>query len=396
MIEQKIRLFLEKFAKGTITTAEKEEFMELISTLDLEEYEQIIESYQRILKDSPVTPIPDSSLLAKIGERIERHEQGETIITRLFPWKKIAAVASVLLFISVGGYILWHQSISGQQTVHNQVQHNDIAPGGNKAVLTLANGKEIILTDAKNETLASQSGININKTNNGQVVYKKIATPVQNPELITYNSIATPRGGQYRLTLADGTNVWLNAASSIKYPVVFSGKERRVEITGEVYFEVGHDATKPFRVVSNGQVVEVLGTHFNINAYRDENVVKTTLLEGKVKVSSTVGAKILKPGEQAQLEKGNILVADVDINEVIAWKNGLFDFQDASIETVMRQLSRWYDVDVEYRGKIPETLFTGKLHRAVNASQVIDILSYFKIHFKIENEGIKKKIIVMP
>lgn len=395
MIQQKIILYLEKFAKGTITPAEQEEFMELISTIDLEEYEQIIESYPGILKNYPVSHIPNSELLAKIGDRINQHEQGKTIIRRLFPWKKMTAVASILLFISVGGYVLWHKSTPDRQIVQHQTHYDDIAPGGNKAILTLANGKQVVLTDAKNETIAKQSGVSVNKTNNGHVIYTKIATAAQNPQP-TFNSIETPRGGQYRLTLADGTNVWLNAASSIKYPVVFAGNERRVEVTGEVYFEVAHNTAKPFRVICKDQVVEVLGTHFNINAYNDENAVKTTLLEGRVKVSSKAEAKILKPGEQAQFEKGNILIADVNVEQVIAWKNGLFDFKDANIETVMRQLSRWYDVDVEYRGKISEALFTGKLHRAVNVSQVIDILSYFNVHFKIENEGIKKKIIVMP
>jgi len=396
MIPQKITSFLEKFAKGTITAAEQEEFMELISTVGLEEYEQIIDSYQEILKHYPVSDITNPDLLAKIESRIHKHEKRNTIVALFSTWGKIAAAASILLFLSVSGYFLWHKQAPGKQIAHNQPRHYDIAPGGNKAILTLANGKQIALTDAKNGTLAKQGAITINKTSNGQIIYTAAATIAQTPQLIAYNTITTPRGGQYQLTLADGTKVWLNAASSIKYPTAFTGNERRVEITGEAYFEVVHNAAKPFRVICNGQTVEDIGTHFNINAYSDEKAVKTTLLEGSVKVSSTGEDKILKPGEQSQLESGNIHVANANVDEVVAWKNGLFDFTDANVADVMRQLARWYDVDVEYQGKIPETLFTGKLHRNVNASQILDILSYFKVQFKIENEGAKKKIIVMP
>ncbi|SDS33672.1 FecR family protein [Mucilaginibacter mallensis] len=396
MIQQEIILFLEKFANGTITVAEQEEFMELISTLDLKEYEQILESYQGILKHYPVNSITDADLLAKIENRIDKYEKPNTIVTLFSTWGKIAAAASILLFISIGGYFLWHKQAPGKQIVHNQPLHNDIAPGGNKAILILASGKQIVLTGAKNGTLAKQGAITISKTSNGQVVYTDASTAAQNTAFISYNSIETPRGGQYHLTLADGTNVWLNAASSIKYPTAFTGNERRVEITGEAYFEVKHDAAKPFRVICNGQIVEDLGTHFNINAYSDESAVKTTLLEGSVAVTSVGKNKILKPGEQAQLENGDIHLANVDVDEMVAWKNGLFDFKDANIGIVMRQLARWYDVDVEYEGKIPDILFTGKLHRDINAAQILDMLSYFKVHFKIENEGVKKKIIVMP
>jgi len=317
----------------------------------------------------------------------------QTAVRRLTSWPRIAASAAIILLTGAGLFYYKNRPVANQQS---SLVKQDIKPGGNKAYLTLANGKKIALIEAQNGALAKQGTITINKTLDGQVVYTAAATAAQNSELVTYNAIETPRGGQYRLTLADGTKVWLNAASSIKYPVAFAGNERKVEITGNVYFEVEHNAAKPFRVVCNGQIVEDLGTHFNINAYSDENAVKTTLLEGSVKVSSAGEAKILKPGEQAQLVRGNILVAQVNVDEVVAWKNGLFDFKDADIETVMRQLSRWYDVDIEYRGKISEALFTGKLYREVNVSQVLDMLSYFKVHFKIENNGVQKKIIVMP
>jgi len=329
----------------------------------------------------------EAELLYRINTGIG---QKPVIVIRL--WPRIAVAASILLFLSIGGYFLLPKQAPRKQIVHNQPLRNDIAPGGSKAILTLANGKQIVLNNAQNGALAQQGAITISKTQSGQIVYTAGAPTTQNPQLITYNSIETPRGGQYHLTLSDGTNVWLNAASSIKYPVVFAGNERRVEITGEAYFEVEHIAAKPFRVVCNGQTVEDLGTHFNINAYSDEKAVKTTLLEGSVRVSSAGRNQMLKPGEQSLLENGNIRIADVDVNEVIAWKNGFFQFKDDNISDIMRQLGRWYDVSIKYEGNVPEREFSGEIPRNVNVSQVLDILSFEKIHFKIEG----KTIIVTP
>jgi ferric-dicitrate binding protein FerR (iron transport regulator) len=302
-------------------------------------------------------------------------------------WFRIAAAASIILCVSIGGYFLIHKNKPTQQTA----QTHDIAPGGNRAILTLSNGRTIDLSAAKNGKLANQGSMVISKNANGQIVYadSEDNSPSQNNG---FNIAATPRGGQYQLVLADGTKVWLNAASSIKYPVVFNGNERRVELTGEAYFEVAHNKEKPFRVISNGQQVEVLGTQFNINAYGDENAVKTTLLEGSVKVSSAGKDKILKPGEQAQLEGGNIRVAEVDVDEVMAWKNGFFYFKDANIQGVMKELARWYDVEVKYDGVLPSRAFSGEIPRNVNASQILDILTFKKIHYQIDG----KTIIIKP
>ncbi|MDN5284260.1 MAG: fec operon regulator FecR [Mucilaginibacter sp.] len=306
-------------------------------------------------------------------------------------WPRIVAAASILLFLAIGSYFIWNTHTRQQFA---QKQKYDIAPGGNKATLMLANGTQIILTDVKNGKLAQQGNTTISKTVGGGVVYDASVTKARNqPTETAYNVMTTPRGGQYHLTLADGTNVWLNTASSIKYPTTFTGKERKVEITGEVYFEVAHNAAMPFRVSSKGQIVEVLGTHFNINAYDDEPLMKTTLLEGSVKVSRNGAQALLKPGEQAQTGHDKIsIVDDADTEEAIAWHKGLFKFNDADIQTVMRQLSRWYDVDVSYEGKIPDRRFSGKIYQNVSALKVSDILSYKKIHFKIEG----KKIIVIP
>jgi len=307
--------------------------------------------------------------------------------------RAFAIAASLLVFVTVGVLIFMHrQSPKLQFLAFAKPVKHDIAPGGNKAILTLANGNTLVLTDAKNGKLANQSGVVISKTADGQIEY---ASSGQNALLNTlvYNIATTPKGGQYQFILSDGTKVWLNSASSIKYPVSFIGNERRVELTGEAYFEVAHNAAKPFRVVSNGQTVEVLGTHFNINAYADENAVKTTLLQGSVKVSSAGSSSIIKPGEQAQFNNGKInVVRGIDLDAAVAWKNGLFYFEDSNIQEVMRQFARWYDVDVKYEGELPLRHFSGEISRNINATQMLDILSFKKIHYKLQG----KTIIVMP
>ncbi len=307
--------------------------------------------------------------------------------------RAFAIAATLLVFVTAGVLIFMHRQSPKLQffTFAKPVKH-DIAPGGNKAILTLANGNTLVLTDAKNGKLASQGGVVISKTADGQIKY---AGSDQNAlsNTLVYNIATTPKGGQYQFILSDGTKVWLNSASSIKYPVSFIGNERRVELTGEAYFEVAHNAAKPFRVVSNGQTVEVLGTHFNINAYADENAVKTTLLQGSVKVSSAGSSSVIKPGEQAQFNNGKInVVSGVDLDAAVAWKNGLFYFEDSNIQEVMRQFARWYDVDVKYEGELPLRHFSGEISRNINATQMLDILSFKKIHYKLQG----KTIIVMP
>jgi transmembrane sensor len=321
--------------------------------------------------------------------------------TRIRLWTRIASAASVLLFLSIGGYFLLHKQTTPQITRY--VIH-DVAPGGNKAMLTLANGKTIVLTDAKNGMLAEQGSIAINKTTDGEVVYRagQGSSAKESAKLsVTYNTLSTPRGGQYNLTLSDGTKVWLNAASSITFPTAFAGNERKVEITGEAYFEVMHNAAKPFRVTTLGQTVEVLGTHFNINGYSDEGMIRTTLLEGSVRIRTRSQNAMLKPGQQAQTIMGGsntpiAVINDADTDEAVAWHLGLFKFHSANIQTVMRQLCRWYNVEVKYEGKIPDREFSGEITRNVNASQVFEILSYFKVHFRIEQGATEKTIIVTP
>ncbi|WP_448700662.1 FecR family protein [Mucilaginibacter sp. AW1-3] len=309
-------------------------------------------------------------------------------------WPRIAVAASLLFALStIAYYALQHKTTVQSHFVARHLPPHDIAPGGNKAVLTLSSGKQINLSNAQNGQLAKEANVVISKTADGKLVYK---TARQNNPVTenAYNTLKTPRGGKYDLTLADGTRVWLNAASSITYPSVFNGREREVTITGEAYFEVAHNVAKPFRVRVAGQIIEDLGTHFNINAYADEPVIKATLLEGSIRVSNATGNITLQPGQQAVVQSNQTIVLDpdADTEEAIAWHQGLFKFQDASIQTVMRQLSRWYDVDVSYEGNIPQRQFSGKIYRNTSALKVSDILSYKQIHFRLEG----RKIIVMP
>lgn len=313
-------------------------------------------------------------------------------ISRSQLWAKIAVAAVLIMAI---GIYWW----SGIRETNKMAMKNipstliaDLPPGGNKAILTLGDGSNIILDSAGNGNLASQGNTSITKSGKGELVYKSNNKAT---EAIVYNTVTTPKGGQYHIVLPDGSKVWLNAASSLRFPTAFIGKERRVEITGEVYFEVAHNAKMPFIVKANDTEVAVLGTHFNVMAYADEKVMKTTLLEGSVKVSRSGKSAMLAPGQQARLTNSseNIRVLDdVDTDKEMAWKTGYFQFEDENLESIMRQVSRWYDVDIAYEGSASREHFTGRLPRNANVSKVLKILSLSGVKFRIEG----KSIIVTP
>jgi ferric-dicitrate binding protein FerR (iron transport regulator) len=309
-------------------------------------------------------------------------------------WRKAAAVA--LIMVSLGVYFILPSKPAKQGIVKTTptktLLTGDIAPGGNKAVLILADGSAIILDSAVNGTISQQGNISVQKLENGLLIYTINGQQVTEKDEAFYNIISTPRGGQYQVTLADGTRVWLNAASSIRFPVLFTGKERKVEITGEAYFEVTKNSRMPFKVKATTSEIEVLGTHFNVNAYDDEAAVKTTLLEGLVKVSAgNQSVKYLQPGQQSAIKEGRIsVVNNADIEEVMAWKNGRFQFKSADLRSILRQISRWYDVDVVYKGNV-NLHFTGQLTRNDNVSKVFEKLALTgEVHFRIDG----KKIIV--
>jgi len=290
---------------------------------------------------------------------------------------KYSAAAAVLLLLGLGSYHVFYKIPVKKQIVKNETY--DPQPVSNKAILTLADGKKIILTGAQNGKLADEGSVTIKKTKNGQLVYHEGTTP--SAPTTAYNFIEIPRGGQYQLTLADGTRVWLNAASTLRYPTSFSGHERRVELTGEGYFEVVHHSKLPFRVVTKGQIVEDIGTHFNINAYADEQSIKTTLVEGAVKVSASGGlsgsrnATILKPGQQSLLKGSQIDIRKVDIDNTIAWKNGQFNFNNDNLGSIMRQISRWYNMEVVFENEqSKEKVLSGIITRSVSISELLNML----------------------
>lgn len=328
-----------------------------------------------------------------ILSHIFNHETKVVKQTRIrwLKWVKAAAAALILFFIGI--HVLTRNKPDVSPFISKTKTHKqDVLPGGNNATLTLSNGSRIVLNSAKNGVLAQQGNANVVKLTDGKIAYNAAITGATN---IEYNTMTTPRGGEYDLTLSDGTRVWLNAASSITYPTVFSGKERKVNITGEAYFEVAKNKNMPFTVNVNGREdVQVLGTHFNIMAYQDEALIKTTLLEGSVKIVKDKATEFLKPGQQAQLTFNGELsvIDDADINAAVAWKNGQTLFVNEDIRSIMRQVSRWYNIDVEYKGEMPTRLFTGGISRESNLSELLKVLELSKIHFRIEDS----KIIVTP
>lgn len=302
-------------------------------------------------------------------------------------WPGRVAAAAVLILLLGGGYLLWTNGKKAQLPTATKPRTQDIAPGRTGAILTLANGKQVVLDSAVNGTLANEGGSRIEKAA-GTLSYHNETGALP----AVYNTMTTPRGRQYLLQLADGSKVWLNAESSIRFPTVFNGSERRVEITGEAYFEVAKDPARKFMVTGNGVTTEVLGTHFNVNAYHDEEAVKVTLLEGAVKVHEGSNSNALKPGQQASIKNGITIDEHADTESALAWKNGQFRFNGVTMETIMRQAARWYDIDVVFEGKIPGP-FVADISRDVPISSMLHLLELTdRAHFIIEG----KKVIVRP
>jgi transmembrane sensor len=373
-----IQLLIDKYLSGTATPEERntvEQWYERVDGAEGNFTENRLHDLKNDMRDAIFSQLPV-----------------QTVTRSLFSYVKWVAAAVLIAGFGVGLY--YYKTTPPAQTETAKIIANDIAPGGNKATLTLSDGTVVALHDAAHGKVASQGNAVVRKSEDGLVTYNAEKSAAGNT--VAYNTITTPRGGKYSVVLSDGTRVWLNAATSIKYPAAFSGGERKVELSGEAYFEVAKNAAMPFRVVSNSQVIEVLGTHFNINAYPEEGLSSSTLLEGSIKVSSAAQNVTLKPGQQAVTARTSsaeqaIQINDhVNIEEVIAWKNDMFQFEYADIKTVMNQIGRWYDVDIVYEGKIPSDHYKGKVSRDANVSQVLNILKASGINFKIEG----KKIIV--
>jgi len=306
--------------------------------------------------------------------------------------RRYSVAAAIIGLLSVGVFLLYRHSNRKEATIAfvNQFK-NDVAPGGNHATLTLANGAKIILDSLGKGSLMNQGSAQVIKVNAGSLAYKAVGDEHTGP---SYNTIATPAGGQYQVTLADGTQVWLNALSSIRFPTSFIGDARSVVLTGEAYFAVAKDKKKPFHVQVNGVDVQVLGTEFNINAYSDEPCTKTTLIQGSLQLAKANKTLLLKPGEGGQTNdaSGFLLDKNVNIEQTLAWKNGYFSFDGANIRTIMRQIARWYNVEVHYQGDPGDGLFDGQIGRDLNLSEVLTGLSSSNVHFKIEG----KVLTVLP
>jgi len=334
--QERIYILIKRYRENTATAAERDE---------------LLKWYRENAYQDAEFPENEEAVGEAMLARLNRETKPLKIKVNYFKW---VAAASVVLILGIAGVFV--SKITGNKATTQQLAKNDIPPGGNKAILTLANGKKISLTDAGNGQIANQNGIKVTKAANGQLVYTIIDRSGNLPEAAgsnqintsDFNTIETPKGGQYQVVLPDGSKVWLNAYTSLKFPVSFNNqKERRVELSGEAYFEVSHNKELPFRVVTNRQTVEVLGTHFDVNAYTDDAVTKTTLLQGSVRVTAAGNKVILIPGQQAKLTN-TLDVSEANTTEAIAWKNGYFNFDDEKLENIMRSVSRWYNVDVVF------------------------------------------------
>jgi ferric-dicitrate binding protein FerR (iron transport regulator) len=385
-----------QYLDDTCTPEELAEFWRLIG--DLKEESPMQEALQHLWQQSKAgndTPaIGWDQVLQKIYDKASpaQEEQTPIIPLRKRPVIRWAAAAALVLSLGAGGYWFFSRTSGSTKVVTTKTVQDIQAPQTNRATITLANGKTIYLDSAANGSLATQHNVQLVKLADGQIAYKGAAH-----ELV-YNTLTNPRGSKViDMTLSDGSRIWLNAGSSITYPVTFVGNERNVAINGEVYFEVapltpkGGQKKVPFVVNilptgRSGGRVEVLGTHFNINAYDDEPDVKVTLLEGAVNVGNNMGLVNIKPGEQATIST-NLLPhtsGNINLEQVMAWKNGLFSFTGADLTTVMRQLARWYDIQVKYEGQIPARKFSGEITHDLTLSQLMNGLQSLGIQFRIE------------
>lgn len=314
-------------------------------------------------------------------------------------WRWLRVAASLVL-VATAACFLWSNPFAGNHASSSLAKSDTIKSTPHEATktyLTLQNGTRVILSEANAGKLTEEMGITVSKAKDGLLVYT-INTPDVNAggtdTTTVFNTITTPRGEQYQLILQDGTKVWLNAATSLKFPVAFKGRQRTVELSGEAYFEVARNKKKPFLVSAHGTTVQVLGTHFNVNAYKDDSGVITTLLEGSVRVARGKSNTLIAPGQQALAAENqtNIIVKSADIEETMAWKNGFFTFHNTPITEIMKTLARWYDIEVEYQGKVSDKQFGGTIARNMDVTEILNNMQLTgAIHYKIQG----RRVIIM-
>lgn len=399
MPSQRLQELFSLYYNGIATNAELEELKQLIrQTGDASLIDMLNEEWEALKNPDQQFQSPNIQLLKSILTKSGVENAPMPVISktpvRSFTKKYISYAAAVLFLLAGAGVYTWLPEKPVQPATEvvkkTELPKDDALPGTNKATLTLGDGSVIELDSTDQKIISTKEGATISVAGE-KLVY--VAT--NSDSKIIYNTMKTPRGGQYKLTLSDGTNVWLNAASSITYPTVFNGEQRNVSITGEAYFEVAKNPQKPFVVKINDNAgIRVLGTHFNVNAYTDEPQVNTTLLEGKVMVNAGTKSQQLDPGQQSQLSRnGNLkLLRNADLQQAVAWKDGIFNFRHTKLEVLMRQLSRWYDVEVEYPNGVPDLEFGGKVQRTLPLSKLLEGLGEMDVKFRIE-EG--RRLIVL-
>ncbi len=359
------------------------------------------EAYQHVVLNQ-MDRYDEEQALAKIMRQAKFSPYATADQTPGPHWRRMAVAAAIAVLLAGVLFTLLFTSPQPEVTKEKVARNeNDISPGGNKAILTLGNGSTIILDSLQTGQMTHLGNSRLTKVDSGLLVYRP---STDNKQKIQYNTLTTPRGGQFQLVLPDGTKVWLNAASSIRFPNVFAGKARVVEVTGEAYFEVAPVADMPFKVKTGHTEINVLGTHFNVSAYKDEAAIKVTLLEGAVKVSQLAAhhSQLVHPGEQVQVDQSGAikLIKNADISRAIAWKEGRFEFH-GNIREIMKKIARWYDVEVTYEGNVTEEAFGGVISKYKKVSKVLKMLELTgSIHFSIEQGDAsgeyQGKIIVKP
>ncbi len=402
MNQQRVQYLVEQFIINQLTVEEQQEFHSLLHSP--EHYPGVVTAFETRSGEVYASKETDETVMhllhrAPMADRpaiVEEAPVHHISFMRRWGW----AAAAVLILLSAGMYFWSSNILVNRRSQLSQVQQQkDVAPGRDGAVLTLADGSKIVLDSLGNGTIANQNGTDV-VLNNGQLKYESGSEKTNAAQ--QWNTMHTPKGRQFNVTLPDGTRVWLNAASSLTYPTAFTGNERNVQLTGEAYFEVAKNKAMPFKVLVNSKAaIEVLGTHFNINGYTDEDAIRTTLLEGSVKIVngqwSMANGKtaVLKPGEQAEVRANSPLTIDhsPDLDKVMAWRNGAFNFEGASLQEVMRQLARWYDIEVVYEKGIPEISFVGEMSRDITLSGVLKALEASNVHFRLEDN---RRLIVLP
>jgi transmembrane sensor len=390
---ERLAFLLEAYCNRKTTEAEEEELFSLIKE-DYPAEQSVHEHLEQLIEQFNTRELVPAVNWEHVYQQIQEKTMGDAapvISRRRIPWFRITAAACIILLLGISAFY-FRQPVANNNTVIKKtvpVIQTDVQPGTAGAILTLSNGKQIVLDSTGNGPLLTQGNTKL-LNQQGRLSYNNTAP---DGSAVVYNTMTTTKGKQYQLQLSDGSKIWLNAASSVTYPTSFTGNERKISITGEAYFEIAHDAKRPFTVSTNGMEIQVLGTHFNVNAYDDEENTSTTLLEGSIKIKNQHTTALLTPGQQLQLNKqGKIkLVTDADVQEAVAWKDGLFLMKKAGIASIMRQIARWYDVEVSYSDGIPAGRISGDIPRNMNLSKVLEVMELSGVHFTMNGKKVEVK-----